>query len=70
VRSRVSRNTPLTDSDFDIANAKELDPVRAKHNKLKRLMIEMQSAQKRIHELQKTVELKVILYISLLKKYF
>jgi hypothetical protein len=58
VRNRGSRNTPLTDSDIDV-DRKEMDPVKAKHNKLKRLMIEIQSAHKRVHELQNTVELKV-----------
>ncbi|XP_059491112.1 kinesin-like protein costa isoform X2 [Neocloeon triangulifer] len=59
IRSRATRNTPLTDSDIDAKiNKKDLDPVKAKQNRLKRLIIEMQSAYKRIDDLQKTVELK------------
>lgn len=69
VRSRGSRNTPLTDSDIDV-DKKEMDPVKAKHNKLKRLMIEMQSAHKRVHELQNTVELKVKQLLRIFYDYF
>ncbi|XP_065351913.1 kinesin-like protein costa [Cloeon dipterum] len=59
IRSRSARHTPLTDSDMDAnTEKKDWDPVKAKHNRLKKVMIELQSLQTRILDLRRVVELK------------